>query len=169
MPMSIEKMVHVMEGLIRLHRELLVLAREKTPVIVNNQVEKLNLIVHKENKLLREMNELNQERIQATGEYLLARGYRPDPKVTIRDLSRLIFKAEEKKELMELQEELMGLIEELRPINELNQKLIEQSLAFINYSLDLFIQTPEVEAVYRNPQEASTSGVTCLGRFDSKA
>lgn len=167
--MSIEKVVCVMEGLIRLHQELLVLAQEKTPVIVNNQVEKLNLIVQKENKLLREMNELNRERIQATGEYLLARGYRPDPKVTIRDLIRLIFKAEEKKQLMELHEQLMGLIGELRPINELNQKLVEQSLTFINYSLDLFVQTPEMEAVYRNPHDASAQGQGPAGLFDTKA
>jgi flagellar biosynthesis/type III secretory pathway chaperone len=157
-----------MEKLVELHRELLALAKEKTPVLVHNQIDQLNAIIHKENRLIRQVADLDRQRVQTIGEYLISRGYTPDPRVTISDLIKIIFKAEDKKALMNAQKKLLDSITELRKLNEVNQKLIEQSLAFINYSLDLLVDDPDQYAFYRNPVQPTYSSAR-NGLFDTRA
>jgi flagellar biosynthesis/type III secretory pathway chaperone len=157
-----------MEKLVELHRELLALAKEKTPVLVHNQIDQLNAIIHKENRLIRQVADLDRQRVQIIGEYLISRGYTPDPRVTISDLIKIIFKAEDKKALMNAQKKLLDSITELRKLNEVNQKLIEQSLAFINYSLDLLVDDPDQDAFYRNPNGQAYSP-SRNGLFDTRA
>src|SRR4051812_27165284 len=136
MSMSIKPVADISEKFIELHARLHELAKEKTPVLVSNNVDELNAILSKERRLVTQLNELDVERMQAIGEYLISHGYVPDPRIRISDLIKLTFKAEEKAMLQDLQNRLLQSIAELRSVNELNQRLIEQSLSFINYSLD---------------------------------
>jgi flagellar biosynthesis/type III secretory pathway chaperone len=151
--MSIQALVETMESLIEVHASLLDLAKDKTPVLVENQVDKLNQIVNHESKLVKRVVELDQQRIQITGEYLLARGYRPDSRVTISDFIKMIFKAEEKKTVQDVHLKLSLILIELKDINSLNQKLIDQSLAFIEYSLDIISGPFEDDTVYHHPAQ----------------
>ena len=166
--MSISAIVETIEELIALHDALLVTSKEKTPVLVDNRIDRLNQIVLKESKLIKQIEEINQRRVQLIGEYLLSRGYRPDPRVKVSDLIKVIFKAEEKKNLTDIHERLSNRIKELQEVNELNQNLIENSLSFVDYSINLLMDTTEQEAVYSNPhQQYYTSARS--GWFDTKA
>lgn len=166
--MNLASLLELLEKLIELHQMLLVLAKEKTPVLVNNQVDRLNTIIHKENKLIKNVEEFDRRRVQLTGEYLISRGYNPDPKVRISDLIKIVFKADEKKALSDMQKRLFDSIKELQEHNEVNQKLVEQSMAFIDYSLDLFVKTPEQDAFYQHPNQSGYNPVR-NGLFDTKA
>ncbi|WP_248929413.1 flagellar protein FlgN [Paenibacillus hamazuiensis] len=157
----------VMDKLNAVHQELLQLAGEKRQVIVRNEIDQLMQIVAKESKLLKQVTELDRQRIDAIGKYMLEKGFRPNPNVTVSDLMKIIFKAEEKKPLQEAHDQLLQTINELRAINALNQTLIEQSLAFIQYSMDLVLG-PDEEAVYHNPQQQNTYGKR-NGIFDTRA
>ncbi|WP_079415146.1 flagellar protein FlgN [Paenibacillus ferrarius] len=168
MNVSIAQLLEVLENLISIHQTMLELAAQKTPVLVNNQVVELNTIIHKENKLIKQIEELERMRVQLTGEYLISRGYNPDPKVRVSDLIKIIFKAEEKKALSEVQARLLDVMTEMKKQNEVNQKLIEQSLAFIDFSLDLFVKTPEQDAFYQHPNQSGYNSVR-NGIFDTKA
>ena len=75
------------------------LPRMKTPVLVSNDIDQLNMIVNRENKWVRAISEANQQRLQLVGTYLISRGYNPNPKITVSDLIKVIFKAEEKQAL----------------------------------------------------------------------
>ncbi|MNV89067.1 FlgN protein [compost metagenome] len=80
---------------------------------------------------------------------------------------KVIFKAEEKIALAESQKNLIEAISKLKERNSLNQKLVEQSLAFIDYSLDLVIGAPEDDMMYQNPQRQKNNNR--LGIFDTRA
>jgi flagellar biosynthesis/type III secretory pathway chaperone len=166
--MSIQPLTETLEKLIELHQVLLKLAQEKTPVIVKDEVERLSAIMSQENKLLKQVADLDRQRVERTSEYLQARGYAPNPNVTISDLIRMIFKVEDKKMMQVLQQRLLESISELRKANDLNQKLIEQSLQFINYSIDLLTGAPDQDATYRNPQQQGY-GTARAGLFDTRA
>jgi len=166
--MTINQIAEILERFIEIHTMLIELAKEKTPVLVSNQIEGLNAILSKERKLVSELNALDAKRVQLTGDYLIARGYVPDPRVNISDLIRLTFKADEKLMLQALQERLLNSIAELRLANELNQQLIEQSLEFIDYSLDLLIEPPGEDMIYQNPNQPTGKSTTTL-MFDSRA
>lgn len=164
--MSIQPLLETMDKLQEAHEALLELAKVKTPVLVSNDIDQLNMIVNRENKWVRAIAEANQQRIQIIGSYLISRGYNPNPKITVGDLIKVIFKAEEKQALMDAQQKLLVTIEELKVSNTINQQLIEQSLSFVNYSLDLIIGPPEDDMVYRNPNQVRSGNR--LGMFDRR-
>jgi flagellar biosynthesis/type III secretory pathway chaperone len=166
--MSIQALVETMESLIEVHRSLLDLAKDKTPVLVENQVDKLNQIVNKESKLVKRVEELDLQRIQITGEYLMSRGYWPDSRVTMTDFIKMIFKAEEKKAVQDVHQKLLAILMELKEINSLNQKLVEQSLAFIEYSLDIISGPFEDDTVYHHPAQ-QVGLYKKSGFFDTRA
>ncbi|MCD1260849.1 flagellar protein FlgN [Paenibacillus athensensis] len=164
---TIQALLETMNRLQTAYEALLELSLEKTQVLVRNDVDQLNFIVNKENKLMRGIVEADQLRVQVINEYLIARGYNPNPKITVSDLVKIIFKAEEKQSLAEAQRSLLEIVARLKERNAVNQQLVEQSLYFINYSLDLVIGAPEDDVVYQNPHQAK--GGNRMGMFDTKA
>jgi flagellar biosynthesis/type III secretory pathway chaperone len=156
--MSVEALLECMDKLNEIHMELTELAERKRQVLVENQVDELNAIIRRENRMLHQVNDLERERTQAIGRILIQRGYHPNPRVTVSDLIRLIFRADEKKALAEAQARLMGTLRELKRRNELNQQLIRQSLALIEYTLELAMGIPGDEAVYQNPLRRPAAG-----------
>ncbi|MDQ0918575.1 flagellar protein FlgN [Paenibacillus sp. V4I5] len=166
--MSIQPLLETMDKLQEAHEALLELAKGKTQVLVSNDIDQLNMIVNRENKWVRAIAEANQQRIQIIGSYLISRGYNPNPKITVNDLIKVIFNAQEKQALSQAQQLLLTTIKELKECNIINQQLIEQSLSFINYSIDLVLGAPEDDVVYQNPHQQA-NGPKRLGVFDTKA
>ncbi|MDR6553610.1 flagellar protein FlgN [Paenibacillus qinlingensis] len=165
---SIQSLLETMDKLSEAHEALFELAQEKTQPLVRNDVDKLNMIVNKENKWIRLITEANQQRIQLISAYLISRGYNPNPKITVSDLTKVIFKAEEKTALIEAQRKLLEIIKRLKERNVINQQLIEQSLAFIDYTVDLVLGGPEDNMVYQHPNQQAY-GTKRMGIFDTKA
>jgi flagellar biosynthesis/type III secretory pathway chaperone len=166
--MSILGLMQTMDRLIQLHQMLVELAQEKTSILVMNKVDKLNQIVNKETSLMKQITELDIQRIQDISGFLIEKGYKPNPNITVGDLIKLVVKAEDKKLLTDSQRQLLSTIDKLREFNQLNQKLIEQSLMFIEYSMDLIVGPSEDDVVYRNPNHQQR-GIKRTGMFDSKA
>ncbi|WP_284643212.1 flagellar protein FlgN [Paenibacillus silviterrae] len=166
--MSFQALLETMSALNEIHNTLLELAEQKKHVLINNQVEQLTQIVTKENKLLKQIGELDERRVEVIGEFLMEKGYKPNPRVTVGDLTKIIFNVEEKKQLTDAQKQLMGTIRKLRDLNQLNQELIQHSLAFVNYSLDLIVGPPEDDVLYQNPQLQSNAPKR-QGLFDTRA
>ncbi|GAA4873891.1 hypothetical protein GCM10023310_61920 [Paenibacillus vulneris] len=166
--MAFEALIQIMTALNDVHENLLELAERKKQVLIQNDVEQLMQIVSKENKLVKQIGELDQQRVEAIGQFMIEKGYKPNPKVTVSDLTKIIFNVEDKKALLGMQKQLLGNIHKLKELNQLNQQLIEHSLAFLEYSLDLIAGPPEDEYTYKNPQ-MNTYGSKRAGLFDTKA
>jgi flagellar biosynthesis/type III secretory pathway chaperone len=155
--MTIQNIAEIMGQLIEAHETYLAYGQEKTPVLVQGNIDQLIAITNKESKIAKQIVELDKQRVQAINEYLLARGYRPDPKITIGDLIKIVFKAEEKKLLMDAQMSLFTILMKVKDLNEANARLIEQSLAFIDYSLDILTGESDMEVTYQNPQQQKSA------------
>jgi flagellar biosynthesis/type III secretory pathway chaperone len=166
--MSIEGLIETMDKLVQVHLLMLDLSEQKTDILVQNQVDKLNKIVNKESNLIKQIVHLEQQRIEDISEFLLQKGYKPNAKITIEDLIKLVVKAEEKKSLADKQKQLLVAIDKLRQLNQLNQKLIEQSLSFLEFSIDLILGPSEDNVVYQNPVQQN-QGIKRNGIFDSRA
>lgn len=155
--MAIQDLVDVMRQLTDAHRQLLDIAGDKKEAIIHNQVDKLNQLVNKEAKLVRQVAELEQKRQFEMSRFLVGKGYRPNSAVTVSELAKIVFRLEEKQALLNARFELVEVLSKLKRINELNQKMIRQSLAFIEYSYDLLFGPPEEDVVYRNPHQQKGS------------
>jgi len=165
--MAFEALIQIMTALNDVHENLLELAERKKQVLIQNDVEQLMQIVSKENKLVKQIGELDQQRVEAIGQFMIEKGYKPNPKVTVSDLTKIIFNVEDKKALLGTQKQLLGNIHRLKEANRLNQHLIEQSIKFINYSLDLIVG-PDDDGFYQNPLQQN-KGYNKSGFFNAKA
>ncbi|MDF2958972.1 MAG: hypothetical protein K0S39_707 [Paenibacillus sp.] len=166
--MAFQALIQTMTALNDIHDTLLELAEQKKQVLIRNDVEQLTQIVSKENKLIKQIGEWDRQRVEVIGQFLIEKGYKPNPKVTVSDLTKIIFNVDDKKTLLGLQKQLLGTIRKLREMNQLNQQLIEHSLSFIDYSLDLFVGPPEDDVIYHKPKQNSY-GNKRLGVFDTRA
>jgi flagellar biosynthesis/type III secretory pathway chaperone len=166
--MTILPLLEIMEKLTAAHRELLKLSEENTQALVQNDYERLNTIVHKGNKLVRLIAELERQCAQTIGEYLISRAFLPDPRVTISDLIKIVFKADEKRALIERQKDMLDVLQSLKRVNEHNQRLLQLSLSYINETLDLMTGSPEDEVVYHKPNVRG-NGMKRFSTFDSRA
>ncbi|XEC97530.1 flagellar protein FlgN [Paenibacillus tarimensis] len=150
-----------------LYGQLLKTAKEKTPVLIRNDMEQLNSILQKERKLIAEAESLERDRMLHTNRHFAQVGIWSRTN-TLRDLIVTVSNPEQKKLLLQKQKELSELLQSLQKDNELNQQLVQQSLAFINYSIDLMIDDPAEDVVYRHPQKAFP-GNSRNRMFDTKA
>jgi flagellar biosynthesis/type III secretory pathway chaperone len=165
--MSVQGLLQTMLKLVQVHITLLDLAEQKTNILVNNKVDKLNQIVNKETQLMKQITELDHQRINDISEFLIEKGYKPNPNITVGDLVKLVVKVEDKQAISDAQKHLLSIIDKLRQLNQLNQKLIEQSLAFIEYSMDLVLG-PDDGIIYQNPSHQQQA-LKRNGMFDSRA
>ncbi|ULL19457.1 flagellar protein FlgN [Paenibacillus sp. H1-7] len=165
--MAFEALIQTMTTLNDIHESLLELGERKKQVLIRNDVEQLMQIVAKENKLIKQINELDGQRVEAIGQYMIEKGYKPNPKVTVSDLTKIVFNVDDKKLLLGKQKQLLGTIQKLREMNQLNQQLIEESMKFINYSLDVIVG-PDDDGFYHNPSQRS-KGFNKTGYFNARA
>lgn len=164
----VQRLIAVLEKLSGIHEELIGLADRKREALIHNQVDEVSAIVNKETKLMRTVGECLQEQQSATVDFFRTKGFQPTREVTVTELSRIVTDPKEKEALLTARDQLTKAIGMLQKKNELNQQLIEQSLAFINYSIDVVLG-PDEEPTYRNPASRSYDTGKRSGYFDSRA
>lgn len=166
--MPITAVIEKLEELNVLHLKLLDMGQLKKTVLVNNQVNELALFVSQESKLLKRVAETEAEWRSAIVAFLKESGMKPDPSFTVSDIIKLVYSAEDRRALTIAHQALMGTMGQLKDSNALNQELIEQSLAFINHSMDLYMGDPGQDATYQNPTQTTTIHSDKRRMFDTR-
>jgi flagellar biosynthesis/type III secretory pathway chaperone len=166
--MSIQQVINTLEQLNEVHLILLEIAENKKRSIIDNDIDELNRIVSKENKLLKQISALEQERVSAVNGFLKQKGYVATASMTISTLIMMTTKADEKRSLQDAQSRLTETLKKLREANSANQELIKQSLAFIDFSIDLMAGDSSQDVTYSNQVQHQSKGYG-PGLFDSKA
>lgn len=165
--MTLTTLLEVLERLDEAHLQMLDLAAEKKQTIMDNKVEGLIEILNRESKLMKVIGQLEEQRTEAAFAFMQGVGIRSNLNLNLTELSRLVFDPEDKSRLQQIQQKLSGTLHRLKQANELNQKLIEQSLSFIDYSLDLLVGRPNQEMTYHHPSDKGSS-VMRPGLFDAR-
>lgn len=165
--MSIPQLIDILGQMTAVHQLLLESGEEKKQAIINNDVKQVNQLVMSESKLVKQVADLEQQRIVLCEQFLVAKGYRPSLRITVAELSRLIFNAEEKQSLLEAQQRLVEVIGQLKQLNDSNQLLLQQSLQFIEYSIDLMAGPDQEDWMYKHPGQSP--GSARAGMFDTRA
>lgn len=124
--------------------QLLALQKKKQQVLVEAEADPLFVILAEETKLVKHVEELEKKRQQEV--QLLTHSSR----ASMSQLIPLLSDTQEQEELKKMQQILQSKIEELQNIHHVNKQLIEQSLAYTTYSLQLLIQRNETPMTYSN-------------------
>lgn len=153
--MSSQQIAVLLEKMVQGHQKLNALSERKTEVLKSGDVKMLELLLREENLIVRETKQYEESR---------------------KSISTLPFSewiqhvpGEERAELENLQKELLQEVERLKGRNELNQQLLQQSLQFVNMSLNMLRPEPE-KSTYSRPASLNHPSTTQgYALFDSKA
>ncbi|GAA4718659.1 flagellar protein FlgN [Brevibacillus fulvus] len=149
----------ILDNLLRLHQALYTLAIEKRKVLLKNDIDTLNAITLQEQKLIKAIEAAEASRIERVEQLFKERNL-PLSQRTLTDLIKSSTNNEEKTKLAAYREEMLRLIDDLRKENELNQQLLQQSLAFVNMSLDFFTDDPVEDFIYKKPVQSATNSTS---------
>lgn len=161
-----EKIIQALNELVSLHQELLKLSKQKTEVIKEGEVEKLQSVLVSERKLVRKLEQAETRRMQLVGEWVEKEGLtEEDPTITL--ILERITNEEERTKLEKVTIELTKAMTDLKAQENLNLALIDQSMQFVQLSLDLL--SPSLKNMnYSNNNKPNMESPT-RSIFDSKA
>ncbi|MED0686251.1 flagellar protein FlgN [Anoxybacillus ayderensis] len=149
-------MIDLMEKLLTFHRGLLQLAEQKTEAIKKSDIYALQQMMAKEQKYVMAIRQLESERMS-----LLS--HLPEEEQTVRRYAEQLEETERTK-LLRLAGDLSETIARLKEQNELNMQLLQQSLQFIHFTLDLMI--PNEQDVTYDPKR--TDELSPRSSFEAK-
>lgn len=165
--MSIQPVIESLHQIEKIHAELLELAERKTQVLIDNKVDELTQITSRETKLLKAVEDAERQRVQTSNDYLQGKGLAPNAAITGSELAKYVFNPGEKSALLERQTQLASLLQQLKETHEVNKHLIEQSLDYIQYSIDVLTYDDSDDAVYHHPSKQE-HGAQRSGIFETK-
>lgn len=168
--MSLQRLCNNLREIIAINQSIYKLAAEKKDVLIRGDIDTLAKIVQQEGELIKAMSKRESERQQCVQDVISVYRVESSDEIRLTDLLEHLPSSSEKEELSHLFMELSAQLSDLQTLNELNQQMIENSLEFVNYSIELFTEMPE-EQVYQKPVSRETSANPYQRRsiFDTKA
>ncbi|RWZ55036.1 flagellar protein FlgN [Halobacillus fulvus] len=162
--MTVQQVVQLMGQMKQLNESLLSLSHKKTEAIKTNDMNSLQQLLTMERKHVQAINKVEKERIEAVTRWYNEHEI-PATDPTVSEMLTYL-EGEEHQQLHNAYNELILVLSELKNQEQLNAELIQQSLQFVNVSLDML--EPSLEQVNYGHQP----GVDAKSKrsvFDSKA
>ncbi|MBE4907056.1 flagellar protein FlgN [Bacillus luteolus] len=164
--MSTEQLVKTLQKLAVLHEHLLTIAKQKSDILKNGDIDALNQQMKEEQKYVLAIKQIENERIMQV-QHLLENYRLRDEEYTLTKVIE-ISKEPFKQRLIDIQQKLVYILDELKQVNALNQQLTHQSLQFVNVTLDML--RPEITTTnYGHPEKKQKDEHSNRSMFDSKA
>lgn len=154
--MSIPSIISMLEKLAALHDAFYELTTRKAEIVKKNNLEDLQALTKEEKKYVTAIQQLEEQRAQASGH---------------RTISELMEDASEteKKDLHQLKERLSDTIARIKEQNELNQQLLQQSLQFVTATISAFNPEPKAMTYEKTANIKKNTNAPMRSMFDSKA
>ncbi|RDY71537.1 flagellar protein FlgN [Halobacillus trueperi] len=163
--MTIDPVITHMNQLQQLHESLLSLSLRKTEALKTNDVTGIQQLLIQEKKHVQAIEKIEKQRERSVIQWATEKGIPPRER-TVSELIEIL-NGEEKEKLQNAYEALILVLADLKQQEKLNTELTQQSLQFINMSLDLL--QPSIQSVNYGGKEGNNSGTAKRSIFDSKA
>lgn len=163
--MALQALLETIEKLHKLHRSLLEISKLKSDFLKANDMDGLQKQLLAEKKHVQAVVQLEKLRIKQTEAYAVASGI-PVPST----ISELLEQITDQKLALQFEQELIGLTEtvtELKKQEALNQQLLEQSMQFLQISLDML--APSIQSLNYGTPNQDQQRQQNRSLFDSKA
>lgn len=140
---SVDKDVNAVIGILGseydYYRDMLELSKSKKRMIVEGKVSELDKIVKLEQNMIYNIGQLEKNREEAVAKLCRDLGL-DSGRINISELMQVL-RPEHKKHLEDMQGRLHGILSELKSVNDINGQLLQQSLEYIDYSINLMAGT----------------------------
>ena len=140
-----QPLLQSMDQTMALYRNMLEMSEQKKNVLVQGKPGDLEAVNRREEVMIFEANALEHRRAKATADLVNALGL-SDAQPSLKDLAA-VAEPEVAERLQTLRREFGSVLRELSRRNEVNAKLTEQALAFVNFNMNLLTRR-QVENTY---------------------
>jgi flagellar biosynthesis/type III secretory pathway chaperone len=150
----IENLIKALKYEHKTYSDILKIAEQKTDSLIRNDTAALSAITGQENKMADQTFKLNQVREQIVSKICeeLGQDYRTFNIDKLKDKVKVSYK----KHLDDIQAKLVEVVDKLKARNNINQKLIENAIKYINFNIELIASPqPSVPLYGRAGQEVS--------------
>lgn len=132
---KVNELIGLLAEQARIYDDILKISKDKTDIIIKGKVSELESIVNLEQSLVIRMGKLETKRENIVNG--IAKELDIEPEVL--SLSEMVkyMDSEQAEKLEDFRNSLTNTLDELKGTNELNSKLIENSLEYINFSINL--------------------------------
>ncbi|WP_255247360.1 flagellar protein FlgN [Paucisalibacillus globulus] len=134
--MSVQSIIEKLDNLTKIHHQLIVLSEEKTAVVKKGNVEQLQTILVKERKMVQQLEQAEENRQKEVNAWFANHGNTSED-ATVTNLLNQLNDDSEKKKIEESAVKLTESIVKLKQQEQLNMALIQQSMQFVQLSIDL--------------------------------
>lgn len=157
-------LIDIMQKEAKLYGELKLLEEDKKRIIIENDVRALDAITQKEQGFIKTIVQLESLRAQVIDGLCKERGYK-----RIDNLSELysILNPFEQQQVKVFENKLLKAVQDIQDLNHINGKLMEQSLEFIDITLELAQSLGSKDAGYGKGAEEREVKIK-KGLFDAK-
>lgn len=138
--MSITAINESLQALTKVHGELLKVSKRKTDIIKEGSTEKLQAILAEERKYIKVLEQAEQNRQKEVEKWYTDQQL-PLEEMTITNMLHILTDKQDQQVLESLTIHLTKAITELKQQEQLNQALIQQSMQFVQLSLDMLSPT----------------------------
>ncbi|MGN8647384.1 flagellar protein FlgN [Gracilibacillus sp. HCP3S3_G5_1] len=165
--MSVQHIIQHLNKLIELHDSFLHVSKQKTEILKEGNTNALQSLLIKEQKHVQAINQIEKKRIDAVANWATDKNLDPET-VTVSTIIEEYTTGADQQQLEEVTLRLAELLMELRRQEDLNKQLTQQSLQFVQLSIDMM--QPSIKNMnYGNTQHQSKPSAPKRSVFDSKA
>ena len=144
----IDNLADVLNKEASLYSDFLAISKEKTDVIINGKIIELENITQKES-FSSAMHKFEVEREKIIDQIARKSGFNSS-ELTVSRIVEEHDNLDETLKLKSYRDKIMNLIDELKRVNEINYKLIKNSLEYIDFSINLMTSASDTGSKYGN-------------------
>lgn len=144
---SIEQLLLAIKKEYELYEEVLKLSKRKSDLIINGEISELSDITAKEQTMILGIGKIEEIRVSIVMNIKKELGFAEV--VDINDLADKLG-GEAGKELMALRNDFTNLLKEVKSSNDLNGKLLQQSLEYIEFNRNLLSTIDDTAPIYNH-------------------
>lgn len=166
----IEDLITTLTSENEIYQELLPIAKDKTHIIVKNNLEDLQKITEEEQLLVEKITPLEHKREDVVLNIGTVLSIRKDELHITKIIEALKNQPEHQEELRKIHEKLKATVNQLVDINNHNQKLIKHSLEMLEFNMNFIQSTRTAPSTngYTKGAYQDDSGMPAAGMFDTK-
>lgn len=135
-------LIDVFEKQILLYNDLLAISTEKKNVIVKNDLETLTTMNTVENSIISKVNRLEKQRLAIIKDICDVLSMNINT-FTLTNLANSLNVEEDRVKVLDIRDRLNEIITTLNKVNEQNKNLIQSSLDYVNFSLNMIRSAKE--------------------------
>ena len=160
----ITQLVDIMKEQAERYNELIGLTMEEKDILVNNEIEELQKLTNLKNIVVSQNNRLEKKRIALVNDIAEVMGSN-EKDIDLAKLLEIIGDQPEAAQLEEIGQSLRDALHTLKEANELNRQLLEASIEYLEYSINMVRSSVNPEPL-EFPDRGNRGG-DVYGSFDT--